>query len=505
MSQTINVLFLAAEAEPFVKVGGLGDVAGTLPRALRALSNDEIKIDVRLVLPQHSVVHAESLKPVGIYSIPRGSSEVQAEASEGSLDGMPVYFIDGDPIRASGSVYSSNNKLDAEKYVFFSLAALELPRQINWTPDIIHCNDWHTALAAYGNLVRRWEDKKNRTASVVTIHNLPFLGPDVHDILESYGLPLAKTDLPDWARPKPMPLGLWASDAMVAVSPTYAQEISHDEVFGSGLQDFLKSRSDTLTGILNGLDVASFDPTADSVIEKRFSADDLSARKRNKTALQERLALPVLPDVPLLGMVSRMDEAKGIDIALRGLKMLAKQSWQLVLLGAGNPKIEDQAKKLQEFLPDRVRVETRYDPKLARQIYAGSDIFLMPSRYEPCGISQMIAMRYGSVPLVRAVGGLHDTVTDSETGFVFVDTKVKSFNDTLKRALALYPNHPSWAVLQKAGMAQDFTWSKSAQKYVDLYKRLIEGNKTNETYLTRPIAPARTVREDAPGNGNGKT
>src|SRR5688572_2618011 len=256
MPQTINVLFLAAEAEPFVKVGGLGDVAGTLPRALRALSNDELKIDVRLVLPQHSVLKTETLRPVKFYSIPRGQAEVQVEAYEGALGGVPVYFLNGDAIRASGSVYSSNNTLDAEKYVFFSLAALELPKQLNWTPDIIHCNDWHTALAAYGNLVKRWEDKKNHTVSVITIHNLPFLGPDIKEILESYGLPLANTDLPAWARLKPMPLGLWASDAMVAVSPTYAQEISYDQVFGSGLQDFFKSRSDTLTGILNGLDVA---------------------------------------------------------------------------------------------------------------------------------------------------------------------------------------------------------------------------------------------------------
>src|SRR5262245_50026553 len=158
MSQTINILFLAAEAEPFVKVGGLGDVAGTLPRALRALSNDEIKIDVRLVLPQHAVIRSDTFRPVGIYSITRGRTEVQVQAYEGVLDGMPVYFLNGDPIRASGSVYSSDNKLDAEKYTFFSLAALELPRQLNWTPNIIHVNDWHTALATYGNLVKRWNE-----------------------------------------------------------------------------------------------------------------------------------------------------------------------------------------------------------------------------------------------------------------------------------------------------------------------------------------------------------
>ncbi len=476
MSQTINILFLAAEAEPFVKVGGLGDVAGTLPRALRALSPEStrgVKLDVRLVLPMHAVIRDETLKPLGIFSIPRGESEVQAEAHEGALDGMPVYFINGDPIRASGSVYSSNNKLDAEKYAFFSLAALELPRQINWNPDVIHVNDWHTALAAYGNLVKRWEDKKNRIASLVTIHNLPFLGPDVSDILEAYGLPLASTDLPAWARVMPMPLGLWASDAMVAVSPTYANEILHEE-FGSGLMEFFRNRTETLHGILNGLDTASFDPQTDTALTANFNADSLPVRPRNKSALQERVGLPSDPGVPLLGMVTRMDQAKGIDIALKGLKMLTKLDWQLVLLGAGDAKLEAQARKLQEDLPDRVRVEMRYDAKLARQIYGGADVFLMPSRYEPCGISQMIAMRYGCIPLVRAVGGLHDTVTEMETGFVFVDAKVKSFNEAVRRMLKLYPDRPRWSEIQKAGMAQDFSWSVSAKKYFELYKKLVE-------------------------------
>jgi len=473
MPPTINILFLAAEAEPYVKVGGLGDVAGTLPRALRALSNGDVKLDVRLVLPYHTVIRPDTLRPLGIYSIPRGDSEVQVEAYEGALDGMPVYFLNGDPIRASGTVYSSNNKLDAEKYTFFSLAALELPRQINWSPDVIHANDWHTSLAAYGNLVKRWDERTRRVSSVITIHNLPFMGPDVSTNLQDYGLPIANTDLPVWARVMPLPLGLWASDAIVAVSPAYAEEILSEE-FGCGLQEFLGNRKDSLSGILNGLDISSFDPQTDTTLAANYNADSLSVRLQNKAALHERVGLPVLPDVPVLGMVTRMDVQKGVDIALKGLKLMGKQNWQLVLLGAGDPRLEAMAKNLQRDMPDRIRVETRYDAKLARQIYGGADLFLMPSRYEPCGISQMISLRYGCLPLVRAVGGLRDTVTDGGTGFSFVETKVKSFNDAVRRALSLYPDREGWEEMQKAGMARDFSWPHSAKKYLALYQRLVK-------------------------------
>ncbi len=318
MPKTINVLFLAAEADPFIKVGGLGDVAGTLPRELRALSTDELKVDVRLVLPYHAAVKAENLRPVEIFSLPRGDSEVGAETFETSIEGMPVYLINGDPIRASGSVYSFDAKLDTEKYAFFSLAAAELPKHIHWQPDVIHANDWHTALSLYANLTKRWESGSKHVAGVISLHNLPFMGAEAGAALESYGVKLAQTDLPDWARVLPLPLGMWASDAIVAVSPGYANEILAEE-FGCGLQGFLSLRRDSLSGILNGIDAVSFDPATDKALGVNYDLERLKLRAENKELLQGKLGLARNPHIPLLGIVSRMDVQKGVDLAFSAL------------------------------------------------------------------------------------------------------------------------------------------------------------------------------------------
>ncbi|MGE5251724.1 MAG: glycogen synthase [Bacteroidota bacterium] len=473
MARTINVLFMAAEADPFIKVGGLGDVAGALPRALRSLPPEvtgDSRLDLRLVLPLHSAVRSETLRPLTVFSIPKGDSEIQAEVFESSLDGMPVYFISGAPIRSSGSVYSLRPEPDAEKYVFFSLAAAELPRQLGWNVDILHGNDWHTALALYSNLTRRWEEGARRVSALLTLHNLPFMGPDVSSLMAAYGLPVAQTDLPEWARVLPLPLGLWASDAIVPVSPSYAAELLTPE-YGGGLQDFLASRQDSLHGILNGIDTASYNPTDDDALVSPFSLFTLEDRPRNKTALQVRLGFPSLPDVPLLGMVSRMEPQKGIDLAVRALNSLRGQ-FQAFILGTGEPGLEEAVRSLAAAHPDNIRAEIRFDGQLARQIYAGSDVLLMPSRYEPCGLSQMIAMRYGCVPLVRAVGGLRDTVTE-ETGFIFQKPLVQSLAAALRGALRLYPERSAWQELQKAGMAKDFSWTRSAREYFALYQSIV--------------------------------
>ena len=476
MPETLNVLFLAAEAEPFVKVGGLGDVAGALPRALRGLPPEVVEggvIDVRLVLPMHSAVKAETygLHPLMVFPLSRTTGDVQVQVFEAAIDGMPVYFLGGGPINESGSVYSLDAKLDAEKYAFFSLAALALTKQLDWKPNVVHANDWHTALACYVLLLKRWEGEFTGVTSILTLHNMPFMGADVSSILEAYDISLAQTGLPEWAHALPLPLGLWAADSIVAVSPTYAREILTPE-FGCGLQDYLLARRETLNGILNGIDAESFNPATDPAIAANYGIPTLEKRGLNKTALQVRMNLPQDADVPVLGVVSRMDPQKGIDLIPQALRKIKDLPWQAVILGAGVPKLEEDVRALQAEFPDRVRAEFKYDAGLARQIYAGADAFLMPSRYEPCGLSQMIAMRYGCIPIVSAVGGLKDTIFKNETGFMFEKPTSARLATAIKKALAIYPDRARWEIMQKAGMSQDFSWGNSARQYFKLYQRV---------------------------------
>ncbi len=473
MPKTINVLFLAAEADPFIKVGGLGDVAGVLPRELRAISNDEIKLDVRLVIPRHPAVKAENLRPVELFSVRKGETELTVEAFETSSNGMPVYLIDGEPIRANGSVYSLDAKQDTEKYTFFSIAATELPKHINWQPDVIHANDWHTSLSLYVNLTKRWESGLKHVANVLTLHNMPFMGADVSAVLEAYGIKLAQTDLPDWARVLPLPLGLWASDAIVAVSPGYAGEVLTEE-FGCGLHEFMALRKETLSGILNGIDTLSFDPAVDKALSVNYALDTLDRRVENKEMLQEKLGLQRDPNIPLIGVISRMDVQKGVDLAFTALKNMKRVNFQAVILGTGDPKLEEAARELQNLFPDKIKTVLKFDANLARQIYAGADFLLMPSRYEPCGLAQMIAMRYGCIPVVRAVGGLKDTVIPGETGFTFEKAHHMSLVSAIKSALKTMPDREKWQALQRNGMAKDFSWQASAQEYLKLYQSLVK-------------------------------
>lgn len=477
MPEKINILFLAAEAEPFVKIGGLADVAGSLPLALRrltSLDSREITLDVRLMLPRHRVIRemASDHQPVVEYSLTRDGKGTPVQVFETKTKGMPVYFIDGEPISSASTVYSSNQAQDREKYAFFSLAALEFVHHSEWKPDIIHVNDWHTSLASFALRSRESEVASTRIRTVLTVHNLPYMGGDGSEVLSSYGLsPIEGDSLPGWAKNQFLPMGLWSADSIVPVSPTYAREILSPE-FGCGLESFLKTRLSRLTGILNGLDMNAWNPEKDKYLAARFSSNHLDIRTTNKITLQNGLDLKEDANIPLLVMIGRIDHQKGIDITFETLKKISEREWQFIILGSGDPTLENAARQIQAEFPERIRAVIRYDEALGRLMYGGADIFLMPSRYEPCGLAQMIAMRYGCVPVVHATGGLRDTIRDDETGFTFREATATSMEEGILRALSSYTRPEIWKKLQSRGMQMDFSWQQSARKYAKIYRSL---------------------------------
>jgi len=493
---TINVLFLASEAEPFIKIGGLADVAGSLPRAFNQINrvrpSDASKIDVRLVIPFHPQIRHGHFLPqlVAEYPIQTMNGDILASVYSLEADGLCVYLVAGDPIDQETGVYSADLEADGYKYVFFSLASLELTYQLGWRPDILHANDWHTAATVYSLAMRRSTDPFFRSiTSVLTIHNLPYLGSMTPPAMEVFRLPPAdSSDLPSWAKQMALPLGLLAADAIVAVSPGYAREILTEE-FASGLEGFLKTHSAKIAGILNGLDTQKWDPNTDKELIQNFSSSNFHERAANKAFLQEKMELEINPHLPLLAMVTRMDPQKGVDLAVAALRSIlqskdaSSKPLQAVFLGTGNPVLENEVRQLEQDYPQAVRAHIMFNEPLSHHIYAGADILLMPSRYEPCGLSQMIAMHYGCVPIARATGGLCDTIhdpaeTEESTGFLFVPAKSEGLVTAIHRALAVYTqNPPGWQEIQLRGMQQDFSWDRSAQEYMKLYKHLLAGRK----------------------------
>ncbi len=479
-SAELKILFLASEADPLIKIGGLGDVAGSLPLALRSLELPEWpgpKLDVRLVLPFHRKIRQNMGEATlaASFQVDHPAGPMGAKAFLTHINDLPVYLIDGDPIDPDGLVYSRDPEVDGRKYVFFSLAAVEMVRHLNWQPDIIHANDWHTGTALYSLALRKKHDKVfSAMRSLISVHNLPFMGRDAVPAVKEFGLPPAAVPhLPKWAEYFPLALGMSAADHIVPVSPGYAEEFLTPE-FGCGLQDYLLTRKKSITGILNGLDQESWDPASDTEIVSQFNAAALDKKLLNKTALQSELNLPIDEKTPLLVMITRMDQQKGVDIAVKGLLESAAENWQAVILGTGDPMLESSCRSLEAELPDKVRALIKYDGALSRRMYAAGDILLMPSRYEPCGLAQMIAMRYGCVPLARATGGLRDTIRDDpslaeSTGFLFAEADAESFAGALRRALYVYPNQGDWRKIQIRGMYQDFSWRKSAVEYGNLY------------------------------------
>jgi len=477
----VRILFLAAEAVPLVKVGGLGDVAGSLPRALRALGHD-----VRVAIPDAMPVERDGFSPVlaARFDVPSAGGPVAATVSELQAGGTLFLLVGGPPIPRDGRVYGDGIGEDGPKFAFFSRAALEGARALGWKPDLVHAHDSHAAPAAAWLATAGSHDSFFRdTASLLTIHNLPYMGTGAGTALEAYGFPLGGDGLPEWARGAMLPVGIAHADEISTVSPTYASEILTPE-FGCGLEGLLRRREDRLSGILNGLDLESWDPAADRALPRPFDASDLAARRENKTALRRELSLEGAGDGPLLAIVSRLDHQKGFDIAGPGITRWLESGGQVAALGTGDPAIEAALAGLAAAHPSRFAARFRFDAALARRIYAGSDALLIPSRYEPCGLTQMIAMRYGSVPVVRRTGGLADTVTDARradgTGFLFEAFDPSALDDALARAFAAFADPSVWEGLMRRGMAKDFSWSRSALEYGALYERALRRRRATD-------------------------
>ncbi|HVN56645.1 MAG TPA: glycogen synthase [Anaerolineaceae bacterium] len=476
----LRVLFLAAEADPLIKVGGLGDVAGTLPRFLRKIDparTGGTSLDVRLVIPFHPGTRTDLAKisPAGKFTVASRDGDVETQVYQTEIDGLPIYLIAGPYIPKEGPVYSRDIPADGAKFTYFSLATLELARYLDWAPDILHANDWHTALAVFRlRELRKTDLFWQSTKSILSVHNLPFMGAGTQAAQELFGIePAEDAGLPDWARTLPLPMGLAAADRIMPVSPGYAKEILTPE-FGCNLQDYLKTREKDIIGILNGLDTHAWDPQTDPALDIPYSADNLEVRAVNKKALQTEFQLPPGERIPLLTMIGRMDPQKGVDYALEGLRDAVDQSWQAIILGTGDALLEQAAQRLADDYPDRVKAALRFDSRLAHRLYAGADILVMPSRYEPSGLAQMIAMRYGCLPLARSTGGLKDSIVSHTkstigTGFLFDKATPAAFTKALRRALAVFCEPKSWETIQRNGMAQDFSWDRSAIAYATVY------------------------------------
>ncbi len=477
MGSSFKVLFATAEASPLIKVGGLGDVAGSLPRALRRLGHD-----VRIIMPRYGITNLEGHQITwrGNLNMPFMGDGEDTGISEVLLrDGTPVYLVENKRYFDRPAVYGEAD--DLERFLLFSLAVMETPKILGWHPDILHCHDWHTGMVpARLKAARRDDPFYSSCASVYTIHNLGYQGwfddgfagrAGIYDYLPPEGDPLRDRAYSMTA------IGIYHGDIISTVSETYAVEILTPE-YGMGLETLLESRRDSLFGILNGIDYEEFNPALDRIIAANYDAHTLERKATNKLAVQEKAGLPVDAGTPLLGLAARLVDQKGIDILVGALDSLfGEADVQFVLQGTGEPRYEESLRGLQDRYPAKARTFLVLDFSLARLIFAGCDIYLSPSRFEPCGLSHLIAMHYGAIPVVRRTGGLAETVPDCNSdpsaglGFVFESYGQNDLLTALRRAVATFQRKEVWHKLVSRVMQVDFSWKSSAPKYASLYQR----------------------------------
>ena len=479
----MRILLASSEVAPFAKTGGLADVAGALPKALAKLGHD-----VRVVLPKCRMVDAKrnGLRPaLASLPVPVAGRMEQAAVWEGAIESAPVYFVQHDGYYDRDALYQTKEgdyPDNAERFAFFSRAILEMIRPLHFFPEIYHCNDWQTGLVPTYLRTTLQEMRDLQTAGVLfTVHNLGYqglFGPEVlatanlgHDIFNPFGIEFyGKVNL--------LKAGLVFSDLITTVSRKYSQEIQTEE-FGYGLEGVLRARAKDVHGILNGIDYDEWHPTRDSFIAARFSRKDMRGKAACKADLQRAFGLPEQPNVPLLAVISRLTPQKGMDLVAEALDAMLNLDAQFVLLGTGDADLHRAFEGAKARHPSRVGLKLGFDVALSHKIEAGADMFLMPSRYEPCGLNQMYSLAYGTVPVVRATGGLDDTIqpfdpaTGKGTGFKFAEATSHALEEVVRRAVRLYRQADQWRRLVRNGMACDFSWDRSAKEYVALYEQIV--------------------------------
>jgi starch synthase len=476
----IKVLYAAAEVVPFVKTGGLADVAGSLPKALKAQG-----LDIRVVLPKYGKIpekYREQMVHIydGVLPVAWRSKYLGVDSLQ--LDGVTYYFIDNEEYFQRDQCYGYED--DAERFSFFCRAVLNLLPEIDFWPDVLHANDWHTGLIpVLLRLEHSGDSRYEAIRTLFTIHNLKYQGIFPKDIMtDVLGLDwqyFQNGDMEFYDAVNFMKGAIVYSDCITTVSRTYAQEIQY-EYFGEGIDGLLRARRDHLVGIVNGLDYDVYNPRTDENLFETYDVDTLDRKVDNKVALQRSLGLPESRRVPMLALVSRLVPPKGLDLGMRIFdELLQHEDMQLVVLGTGDKVYEDWFRGLAWRFPTKVSVNICFSNTLAQRIYAASSHFLMPSCYEPCGIGQLIALRYGSIPVVRATGGLKDTVqpydkyTGQGNGFLFPNYNAHEFMFAIKKALSLYKNLQLWRQVVENAMRSDYSWTKSAQEYRTLYEDLL--------------------------------
>ena len=474
----MKVLFVASEALPFIASGGLGDVAGSLPQALR-----KRLIGCRVVMPLYATIPQEmrdSMHFIASLSVPVAWRRQYCGIFEAKANGVTYYLLDNQYYFKRDTIYGHYD--DAERFAFFSRAVLEMLPYIDFHPDIIHCNDWQSALTpVYYSLMYAHREGYQNIKTLFTIHNIQYQGVYGKEILEDV-LGIAQRDealLEYDGDVNFMKGAIECANRVSTVSPSYAQEIL-DPWYSHGLDTILNQRSWKLSGILNGIDTISYDPATDQSLFTNYSAEDPAGKMSNKLGLQEYMGLPVREDVPLMGMVSRLVSHKGLDLVKAVVDVLLETTdIQVVVLGSGDWEYENFFREAAARHPGKLAIRIGFVPDLARKIYAGSDLFLMPSKSEPCGLSQMVALRYGSIPIVRETGGLRDSIKDSGdgegNGFTFANYNAHEMLHTIRRALEGYQNQEGWAMLVKRALECDCSWGRSANAYIRLYKSMLEG------------------------------